>query len=207
VPRLTANQVAGIAKTETPGGTTVAQWVAKARQESGFDTDADSGSSVGLWQVNVNAHHGNFTLPDNVDEARAQMKSPVRNWYVTKLIFGAQGWRAWAASGGEPRPTSADIAAADAPDLSIAGQGGADEPGVQEGIGPVNPLNALSNPLEAIRDLVKWVSDPNTWKRLALASAGIAAVIVGASIIAKPITEPAAKGLAGAAMKGKSLAR
>lgn len=190
---LTAEQVAGVVLTiGPPAGTTVAQWVAKARQESGFNTDAVSvtGCCVGLWQINVDAHMSKIGAV-NRDDAVSQMKSPLRNWYVAKLVYAADGWRPWTASGGKPVPSSADLAAAQNPDSTLAKSGGGDPGEAKPGFGALDPIQALSNALGAIVDPIlaagKWLGDPGNWVRVAQVTAGIGLALIAATLFAKPV--------------------
>lgn len=190
--RLTPEQVAAIAASGTPAGTTVAQWVAKSRQESGHDADAVSptGCCIGLWQVNVDAN-SDLIQESQVSRGNAVsvMKSPWRNWAVTRAIYERQGWAAWKASGGKPVPTQRDKQAAQNPDNSMSpGDIGEAIPG----IGPVNPIDDVADFLGQIIDPVlsaaKWLGDPGNWVRIIQVGGGITLGIVALSIALKPVS-------------------
>lgn len=223
MPVLTARQVAGLAAVDTPRGTTVAEWVAKARQESTFNTDAvsPSGCCVGLWQVNVRANcdlinecrDGSGDQADKIRSGKMVMKSATRNWYVTKAIYARQGWQAWSASGGRPSPSAADREAAANPDYSTAGQGAAaidpdtgrpypgGEPGVEEepfhtAREAVDVLgDTLSAIVEAVGAVGAWLADRHNWVRIALVVGGGAAALAAIGIAIKPQVESTVQSL------------
>lgn len=196
--RLTPQQVAGIVAGSEPPGTTVPEWIAKARQESGLNADAVNGNAVGLWQVMVTAHMDKIGAV-SIEDAKSQMKSPLRNWYVTRQIYAESGWKPWAASGGKPTPTAADRAAATTPDLSVSKSGGfAGDPGAAvplsvTDIGPDSILGVLKNVAELIAKAAAWISEEGNIVRVVQVAGGVALGLVAVSIVLKPVAEEVGK--------------
>jgi Lysozyme like domain len=211
--RLSARQVAGIAAQGTPRGTTVAEWVQVAMDESSFNTEALSptGCCRGLWQINVRAHKAK--IPEakvSIANGHQAMKSPLRNWEVAKMVYVEAGdWGPWdAVKGSKPRPSAEARAAAASPDYSIANSGGAvggkPEEGV-EAISVLDPVEAVAKSIfggfEAIVDFLNrmgaWVSDPHNWVRVGYVAGGAALVIVAGAALAGPKLAPLAPGPVG----------
>jgi hypothetical protein len=197
MPKISAAEVAGIVATAggPPAGTTVAEWVAKSRQESSHDTTAVSptGCCHGLWQINVGKHMDKINAVSRED-AISIMRSPLRNWYVARLIYAeAGGWSPWAASGGRPIPIAEDLAAAGAPDRGTAGSGGGDPGEAIPGVGPINPIDDVTDFLSGIFDpvmkAVAWLGNPGNWVRVVQVGGGIALGIVAVGAILKPAAQ------------------
>lgn len=208
---LTPAQVAGIAAQDTPAGTTVAEWVQVAIDESSLRTDALSptGCCRGLWQINVRAH------ADKITEARVSianghqaMKSPLRNWWVARLVYlESKSWRPWSAvKGAKPVVSARARQAAAAPDYSVVNSGGAVSGKPEEGVRAESITDLFSNPLDAAVGAIKaaldvvnaiggWVSDPHNWQRVGYVVGGAALVIVAGAAIAGKAAEstPAGK--------------
>jgi hypothetical protein len=231
---LTLAQVAGIAAVGTPEGTTVAEWVEKARQEAGsrgcpagrINADATSGIATGVWQVNVSANRD--LIPEtavSIANGHAVMRSPLRNWEVTKMIFERQGWQAWRASGGKPTPSDAARRAAGDRDTSVTDSGGSVDGAPEEGVEAQSVLDILTSTPRAIAALAgylkdavevlvaagKWIADPGNWARVALVGAGGAGMIIGLRVVAQPVIAPIEQKITGAATavatKGASTAK
>lgn len=199
---LTPEQVAAVVATSVTGippGTTVAQWVAKSRQESSHDADAIgviNNNDVGLWQINVRANRD--LIPEasvSLDNAKSVLKSPSRNFNTAVAIFNRQGWQAWQASGGEPSPNAEDRRGAANPDLAWAQQNqiGGDPGGVHEGFGPLNPIDDITDFLGNIVDPIvaaaQWLGNPANWLRVLQVVGGIGITFVAAALLAKPIVQ------------------
>ena len=223
--KLTARQVAGIvAGTGPPRGTTVAEWVQVAMDESSLNTEALSptGCCRGLWQINVAKHKDK--IPEaavSVANGHQAMKSPLRNWHVAGLIYQEAGsWRPWSAvRGAKPVVSSTARDAAANPDYSIATSGGAvrdpttgkvgPEPGV-EAISVLDPIEGLAKSLfggfEAIVEFLNrmgaWVSDPHNWTRVGYVTGGALLVIVAGAAVASETK--AGQAIVGSTVAGKA---
>lgn len=204
MPKLTAAQVAGVCQ-DPPEGSTTAEWVAKARQESGFDTEVQDFLGLDHWGLfQISASHWNADYNENgrmtgsKENFRAMLKGANFNWQQAKWLYvkdreaGGSGWRPWAASGGKPTPTAADRAAAGEPDSSIGNSGGGDLGEAIPGLGPVNPLDDAWRALVKVADLIGqaalWISDRGNWARVAQVVVGTGLVVAAAAIIVKPYT-------------------
>jgi hypothetical protein len=204
---LTARQVAGIVAAQgPPSGTTVAEWVQVAKDESSYDTTALSptGCCRGLWQINVRAHRDKIVETRvSIENGHQAMKGANRNFYVARQVYTEAGsWRPWSAVRGAKPVVSAEARAAAAnPDYSIATQGGAvrdpatGEVGPEAGVEAIDVLDVVTSPIDAVmsglRALVdvvnrvgSWVSDPHNWTRVGYVGAGVALVIAAGAAVA-----------------------
>lgn len=218
---LTAAQVAGIVAAVEggpPPGTSVAEWVATARNESSFRTAVRNGSYVGLWQIGdfhgplVKRHTG-YSLPTDRAGFGRWLESPLHNWTAAKAVYAAQGWRAWEAS---HRPSPADTAAARSPDHSVATSGGAvaqgGEVGPERGVEAENVLDIFGFATDVPGQLAKiagvlidagqWIADRNNWSRVALVVGGGTVAVAALTTLARPALEPVADAAAKAVTKG-----
>jgi hypothetical protein len=156
----------------TPGGTESAQWVTKASQESSLRVDCvNEIGCVGLWQIcPTNFGWLGVTATELRNDPRAQFRA-------AKRIYDRQGWDAWRASGGKP---GGDASATSPTDLVA----GATAFGAS-----LDPTQALVEPLAniagAVKGFAEWLTDPDTWRRIALVVAGGGIVLVGAATLAR----------------------
>src|SRR5688500_8803322 len=146
--RLTAAQVAFYVKAAgPPAGTTVAEWVAKADEESDYYADADNGIAAGLWQINYRVHK---QLPN------ADLFKPGTNFQAAKRTHNAAGgWSPWNASGGKPRVKEEHNAAASniaLPPSSGSG-GGLDDVGAAASDFAKDPAGFVSGAVGSAADL------------------------------------------------------
>ena len=207
VAQLTAKQVAGIvADIGPPSGTTVAEWVAKSRQESGHRDDIEdfAGSGHwGLWQISEThwkTLNGRYAGHPQGDEMFASwLRQPRYNFVAAKILFEKDGWRPWNASGGKPTPNAADKAAAGSPEDTagsdvLRGAGDLVESGVDA---VTDPLGAIVGPImdavALLKDAAVWISDRDNWIRILQVGGGVALALVAASIVVKPIISSTAK--------------
>jgi hypothetical protein len=199
---LTAAQVAGIVNSGggPPSGSTTAEWVAKARQESSFIVEKEDflhSGHWGLWQISEN-HFEKYGSQYGTKEnfVNVLKNSPLVQWNVARRLFADSGWAPWRASGGKPTPTATDIAAAGNPDTSVAGSGAGD---VGEAV-PQGLSNVLGNPIDKIADILQtvlqpitaaaeWIGDPHNWVRVVQVIGGIALGIVATSIVLRPVID------------------
>lgn len=187
---ITTGVVASIASQGTPAGTTVEEWIAKARQESGVgdglvDEKADNGTAAGVWQVNYRVHK---------QYARDWLLNPLNCWTATKAIYASQGWQAWAASGGKPTPTAKDREAAQNP-APVHGWGvGAISDAVDDLV--PEPLAELAgyvrDAVEVVIAAGEWIADPHNIARVALVLAGAAVAVAAVNIVARPVVDQVA---------------
>lgn len=163
-----------------PAGTSVAEWVAKAGQESSFRSDVVNGiGCVGYWQIcPVNFSTVGFTS--------AQLKNGRNNFKAAKIIYGRQGWRAWQASGG--KPSVSDIAEHAGRDVSLTSPGDllAGAAGLAASLDPTEKIAAtLGNVVSTINSAAKWIGDPHNWVRITMVVGGTLVGLAGASMILK----------------------
>jgi len=181
---MEASQVAGVVGfIGPPSGTTVAEWVAKARQESSLVPTAKNGTHYGLWQISK--QHEGIAFSPQGDGFEAWAYKPANNFKAAKELYEqADGWKPWAASGGKPTPTESDEEAA---------QGGEWSDPLEDAAG------LLTDPLEKITDLAtgayEWISNRRNIGRVALTVIG-GIVLIGAMIaLAKPAVVNAKEGI------------
>ena len=170
--KISAAALLSLVRSEgTPGGTEGAQWVTKASQESSFRVDCvNEIGCVGLWQIcPTNFAWLGVTQTELRNDARAQFRA-------AKRIYARQGWDAWRATGGKP----GGDATLNPRDLLAGATGFA---------ASLDPTQQLVAPLAAIAGAVKgfseWLTDPDTWRRVALVVAGGGIVLVGTAAIAR----------------------
>lgn len=163
-----------------PEGTTVAEWVAKSRQESSHRpwvvNRGNGNRHVGLFQISE-IHAGIDGTTRNRELFVAYLMKPDNNYQVAKALYERDGWRPWNASGGKPTPNASDIAAADAGKVTWSD--------------PVTDI--VGDPLEGLVDTVQkayeWIANRKNLGRIALGGIGFV-VIAGAAItLAKPSVE------------------
>jgi hypothetical protein len=219
VAKLTARQVAGIVKAVgPPSGTTVAEWVQVAKDESSYRTDALSvtGCCRGLWQVNVRVHLAKIGV-QTVAQGHGAMSDGVRNFQVAKVIYQeSKSWRPWDAVRGAKPVVSAEARAAAAnPDMGYAVDKAANPTPAGELFGAAadivtSPVDAALSGIKALVDVVNrvgsWVSDPHNWTRTGYVVGGVALVIAAGAAVASETragqtvvaagTKAATKGLA-----------
>lgn len=219
--RYTARQVAGVIQVAggPPGGTTVAEWVALAEHESGYDPEiVNPYGAVGMWQVVARKHMARIARVTgkpvkNVSDAVALMQHPIANYLVSKDIYAERGWQPWAAS---HAPSQSHLAAAASPEtpghdagLGDLGPLAKDPSALLDAAGDIagnlNPVNdvatAIRAAVDALGQVTEWVTDPNTWKRVALVIAGLGLVWVGVGTVLQPAVEPTLRTAKGVASK------
>lgn len=196
--KISPEQVAAIAAVGTPPGTTVAQWVAKARQESGFRTDVEDflGSGHwGLWQIDED-HFGKPGMPaaSSKEAFIIGLKIPGFNWMAAKALYAQSGWAPWRASGGKPTPSPADERAAGTPDNTVLEGGDGGILGTAgDFVDSINPVDELTAIVPAILAGAKWIGNPANWTRVVQVGAGIGIVLIAASIVIRPVVNDAVK--------------
>lgn len=200
---LTAEQVAGTVSAGggPPSGTTVAQWVALARRESGFNDSVQDflmSGHWGLWQISEDHFERYGSQYGTKENFVAALKSPLVNWNVAARLYDDSGWSPWRASGGPPIPSRADNDAAANADTAFGASGGGDLGGaVPQGVGPaleaLDPIGSIADVLKSVLDPIlaaaKWIGDPHNWTRVIEVVGGIALGIVAANIVLKPVVD------------------
>lgn len=216
--KLTPAQVAGIASQGTPRGTTVAEWVQVAKDESSYNTEALSptGCCRGLWQINVRAHRDKIPEASvSIANGHEAMKSPLRNWEVAKAIYIEAGsWRPWSAvRGAKPVVSTEARQAAAKPDFSVANSGGAVSGKPEEGVKPISVLDpveavakSITSGFQAIVDFANrigsWMSDPHNWTRVGyVVGGGLLVVLAGAAVASDT---QAGQAIVGSTVAGKA---
>lgn len=154
----------------------------------------------GMWQINEKAHPGLF--------ARHPQWWSVSNANMAKEIWAEAGnsfrpWSTWKAGLHKPYMSRGEAAAKNAP------WGGVDQntpneewniPGVSD---TVDAITAVAETLRGIGNGIKaaagavfkagfWAGNPNNWERVALVVAGGGLLIVGTTLLLKPIVKPIA---------------
>jgi len=199
---LDAAKVAAVVIVEgPPSGTTAAEWVAKARQESSFREDVINVGAgkrhVGLFQIQE-THAGTLTESAflNPDQYVKWLKDPKNNFRAAKALYKASKWKPWDPSGGKPTPTAADKkAVTDATDvIKNIGAGNA----LDDALGTVEDIaggvadvfgsvpEALSAFLRYVRAAYDWVSDRGNVGRVLMVGIGSVVTIGALLALAKP---------------------
>lgn len=207
--KLSASQIKTLAKTlgQIPDKD-LDTMVAIALRESGGDTAEQNKANSngtwdsGLWQVN-DIWKGENGTSNDLAEFRQQMLDGNRNAGMAGHIYRTQGLSAWTVY----KSGAYKSALAEAKSGESLAQGA----GLGDVVGAVasNPLDAALEGVDAVAaavaqvgdslsGAVEWLTDPNTWKRIALVVAGLGLVYVGVNAVARPIIEPAAKSVIGA---------
>jgi hypothetical protein len=209
-----------------PGGTSVAEWLAKADEESDLrDKCINEIGATGLWQVR-DIHAGRIPgSPASEAQMRTWLQNPVNNMKAAKYLYEqARGWGPWASSGGRPTVTAAHRAAVNDP----TGPGGlgsgvgagdivnlfgdaARNPGqavdaAGEILSGLNPLDdvaeAIENAVSAVVDTVNkvggWISKRENWIRTGQVIGGLGLALIAANLVAKPVVEDKVKEVIGA---------
>jgi hypothetical protein len=181
-----------------PSGTSVAQWVAKAGQESSFRRDVvNSIGCVGYWQI----------CPTNfgwLGVTSAQLKASGRTQFAaTKRIYARQGWAAWNATGGKPSVSDIAEHAGRSTSLTSPQDLLAGAEGLAGMIPEVwNPLGAFQAVLDVVNRIGTWVSDPHNWTRVSYVAGGTLLVIVAGAAVASETR--AGQALVGSTVAGKT---
>lgn len=181
----------------------LATMTAIALAESGGDPAAQNKSNSngtwdsGLWQVN-DIWKGQDNTSGNVATFRQQMLDATRNASMAGHIYRTQGLTAWSVyKNGKYKDhlTAAKEAEGGSHDAgSFESARGLAESFVDN---PLEGVDAVAAAVAQVGDsfstLVEWVTDPNTWKRVALVVAGLGLAYVGLGAVARPLVAPATK--------------
>lgn len=177
-----------------PSGTTDAEWVAKARQESSHNPVASNSGHIGLWQIGLE-HKGIVGTTAFMTKAKFEewLKNPFNNFRAAKALYGAGKWKPWDASGGKPTPTDADKQAVkDAKDQA----GGVDE--IIDKAGDIAG-DLVPDPLKNITDLAlngyKWITDRRNIGRIVMGLVGTTVLVGSLVVLAKPVVTSVEKGV------------
>lgn len=191
--KLTAQEVAGVVRAiGAPSGTTVAEWIEKAYQESKFDSEIEDFLHSGHWGLfQISEQHIGKAGTTSV----ADLKVPVKNFQVAKVLYGESGWRPWAASGGKPNPRAEFVAAANDPSLGAIPLEGHEPIGVLDDLENVagDTAAAIRTGVQVLTDAGKWLTDTHNIARILYVTGGIVLGIVAISIVAKPVVSDVAK--------------
>ena len=177
--------------------------VAIAYAESSFNENAsvrepDGSYSYGLWQIN--SVHGFAELT----AASGAWRNPATNAQLAKRVWDGSGWGAWSVykpSGGAgyarflaARPAAVGfVAAAVGPAAAAAGAGGT---GLELFEGAADDVaDAASLAAEIAKEplaILRWLTRPDTWVRIAYVIGGGALVIGGLFLFVRAATESVA---------------
>lgn len=190
---LLPTQVAQYAADAGFSGVALAKMTAIAFAESSYNTNARNPSSgaVGLWQILPSAHpeFDGWKLTDPAVNARAAYqvyKSAPNPGEITRNKWSAyKGVTYYAVL---PAATAAAAAAKTPVVGDVAGVvDGAAEKAQDAASGAWDAAKAVPRFLDSL-------SDPRTWLRIAYGVAGIALVVVGVLMLARPVIQPAVSG-------------
>jgi hypothetical protein len=210
-----------------PSGTSVAEWLAKADQESDYRDKClhTGGSAVGLWGV-LASHAGRIPgSPATEAQMQTWLQNPVNNMKAAKYLYEqARGWGPWAASGGRPTVTAAHRAAVNDPTgpgglgsgvgagdiLNLFGDA-ARNPGeavdaageILSGLNPLDDIaEAIENAVSAVVDTINkvggWLSKRENWIRVGQVVGGVGMGFIAVNLMAKPVVEDKMKEVIGA---------
>lgn len=181
--------------------------VAVALAESGgnptlTNRNTDGSTDSGLWQIN-SVHqraHPSWTV-----EA---LKDPRTNAEAMSVLsLGGSNWQPWTAYKNGKYKTFLPRARAAVDATSGNALGGTIE-GAANLVDDLNPLDALKDIAQAVTSFISWLTDPNTWRRVALVGLGASVVVVGVTVVARgtdagQTVERAVTGAAGSLARGK----
>jgi hypothetical protein len=192
--------VAGWARDAGLRGSAVITAVAIASAESDLgpdkvgDTalqDATWGPSIGLWQIrSLKAEKGKGTIRD-----ADKLKDPMSNAKaMVSISKNGTDWSPWSVTHpsdliGYTRYMAALATAKVALATFDTGQPASDSSGGSSGglLDPVAQLGGvIGDAVDAPVRLIKWVTDPGTVLRLVYGVTGVALVLIGATMIARP---------------------
>ena len=172
----------------------------------------DGSYDYGMWQINDKAHPGLF-------ERFPQWWS-VQNANMTKAVWDDAGgsWRPWTTFTSGTYSAYMDRGRKAAEEAPWGGVGQSDPVTVFD---TTSAITAAAEVLRGLANAVKsvaggtfkvgaWMADPDNWQRVALVVAGGGLLIVGTTILLRPITKPLAQEavkLAGPAAGGASAAK
>lgn len=158
-------------------------------------TDSKWGPSVGLWQIrSLKAEKGKGTTRD--EDA---LKNPAHNAKsMMSISAGGSNWSPWSVTKptdpvGYARYSAALLLAPPAVAQALATKGvkGAAEGAAEVVDGPIDAVRAVAGTIsEAVQTPVRianWLTEPGTWKRIAIFGAGGAMLLLGVFLIARPV--------------------
>jgi hypothetical protein len=182
----------------------LAKAVAVATAESGRDPskkgdiglqNATWGPSVGLWQIrSLKAEKGKGTVRDET-----KLTDPVFNAKsMVSISKSGADWSPWSVTHpadliGFARYTAALPIATDAVTGMLAQRGLSGTAGqvVDTATGAVDAVasaaGVLSDAVQTPARIANWLTEPGTWKRLVYLGTGLAFLVVGVGIVAKPV--------------------
>lgn len=218
MPTLSPAQIGAYAKAAGFTG----QWeflaVATAEAESSGNTDAVSsnpngGYNVGLMQLNTRGGGAGYSV--------AELKDPATNMRVAHAVWQRDGqsftkeWETWhngkvTQAAGEliKQGFSQQYASQIGNGASAIINGGgnfmaesgnaaAQAAGSLPGIGALSGVTAIAADIDKTG---KWITTPSNWVRILFVVGGAVLLIAGAAQLARPVTDPLAKGAAKAGM-------
>lgn len=155
----------------------------------------DGSRDYGMWQINASAHPGLF-------ERYPQWWS-VQNANMAKAVFDEAGgsWRPWSTFNSGIYATYMDRGRKAAAESPWGGTGQSEPIEVFDTGSAITAaaevLRGLANALKSIAGgsfkVGAWVANPDNWERVALVVAGGGLLIVGTTILLRPITKPLAQ--------------
>lgn len=175
----------------------VAQAVAIARPESGFDsgvvndTPATGDLSYGLWQINLYGPLIGRLKEYGLTDANALLSPAVNAKAMVKISGGGTHWGDWSTyNRGTAHVTDADTQAANLAilNLGINSGGGPVGGGIPSpsDLVPANPLDALAGIADTLKSFGAFFAkllDPAFWKRVGLGVLGVAVIVAGVVIL------------------------
>lgn len=192
--KLTARQIAGVAKLAGFTGGDLVTAVAVALAESSGQTDQQTHEpngtiSYGLWQIN-SVHTDVLRQGD--------WSNPFVNASMALTVKNASGWSAWSTykSGAYlPWKLWATDAAAHPEIISGPWPGpvegalqGAQDVAQQFGITDI--AKAVVGAFKLLGQAALWLANPDNWLRVAKFTVGGVLIVAGLNIVAKPVVEP-----------------
>jgi hypothetical protein len=177
---FTPEQVAQFANLYASHDPVTAVAVALAEHRGTVRTDAVSPTGdVGIWQINV-ASHPQWT--------REQLKDPTTNAEAMRQISDhGRNWSAWTGTYKIGLHLGYMARARQAVEAT---HGSVSDLPLSERLGDVagavtNPLDSITGAIGGIVSFLEWLSDPDTWRRIALVIAGGGIVLVGVAVVAR----------------------
>lgn len=161
-------------------------WAAIGQAESGGRTDVVNRIGATGWlQINQPVHvrsHPRWT--------KQWLKNPANNAMAAKVIYDEQGLTAWEAYTNGSYQQFYGGAGTGAAQIRDPWLPGPLIPPDGSGSGLGGAMAGLGDALDILKDAGNWLSQPKNWVRIGYAVGGIALVVVGLGVMARPAWQP-----------------
>lgn len=202
---LSKEQIAMYASSAGFTGDNVKIAVAVAMAESGGNPRAHNpvppDNSYGLWQINMLGSMGparrkQFGLSSNAD-----LFDPAKNAKAAFAISsGGSNWKPWSTYTNGAYKKYLDGSVTVPPSTS---PGDASQTGIFDDA--MDIADSISEGVDIVKDFANWITNPQSWVKIAYGVGGILLVGIGLSLIARTPVNNAVKGVIEAVPQGKAI--